>query len=220
MATSATTEASPVERRPEAHDVDNGVDFERQLGKVLPVGLPAFVLIAAVVVGFVYDLGSALLVLAGGALLATIALLWGSLRTLSGDAPISLDEAVALGNEAANEDEQKRAILQAIKDLDYEFSVGKIGEADYQELRKRYRAEAKRLLRALDRDLEPSRKRAEAYLAARLSGQSDAVLVGRASATGRECGDCGVGNDDDARFCKGCGAGLVARREGGTDGAA
>jgi len=185
-------------------------DFERRLGRVLPWAVPLVFGAGAIVVGLVYDLGTAILVLAGGALLGTIAFLWASLRTLSGDAPLSLDEAVALGARAANE-ERKRAVLQALKDLDYEFSVGKIGEEDYRELRSRYRAEAKRLLRALDQDLEPARARAEAYIAARLAGATDASLVGTAPT--RACKGCGTVNDDDARFCKACGTSLTEGKE-------
>lgn len=214
MANVATEVSKPM-ATPQQQE-ERGDDFERMLGKVLPLGLPLVFVTAAIVVGIVYDLGSALLVLAGGTLLGTIAFMWASLRTLAGDAPLSLDEAVALGAKAADE-EQKRTILQALKDLDYEFTVGKIGESDYRELRARYRAEAKRLLRSLDRDLEPTRERAEAYLEARLAGKSDASLLG--SAHTRACEACGTSNDDDARFCKGCGAGIAIDKEGAAGGA-
>lgn len=202
----------------EAHKDDElGDDFERKLGQVLPTALPLVFIVAAIVVGSLYDLGSAILVLAGGALLGTIAFLWASLRTLTGDAPISLDEAVALGSQAENE-EQKRTVLQALKDLEYEFSVGKIGEEDYRELRRRYRAEAKRLLRSLDRDLEPSRERAEAYLEERRAGKSDRALIQMTKQATRACAACGIDNDEDARFCKGCGGGLaIANKEGAKD---
>jgi len=191
------------------HAASASDDFERRLGRLLPWALPLVFVVAAIVVGFVYDLGSGILVLAGGALLGTIAFFWASLRTLSGDAPLSLDEAVALGARAANE-EQKRTVLQALKDLEYEFSVGKIGEDDYRELRSRYRAEAKRLLRALDQNLEPERARAEAYIAARLAGASDAAVTKVGRVADRSCASCGIANDDDARFCKACGAPLDA----------
>src|SRR6185503_11250225 len=115
----------------------------RSLVWVLPVGSVA----AALAMGAVYGVGTALLTLAGGVLLIVISILWASVRTLSGDAPITLEEAIALGAPTAAE-EQKRAVLQALKDLEFERSVGKIAEADYEELVSRYRAEAKRLLRA------------------------------------------------------------------------
>ena len=62
-----------------------------------------------------------------------IALLWASVRTLAGDAPITLEEAIALASPSTVE-EQKRAVLQALKDLEYERSIGKISEPDYEEL--------------------------------------------------------------------------------------
>jgi hypothetical protein len=61
-------------------------------------------------------------------------------------------------------------VLRALKDLEFERSVGKISDDDYQQLLVAYRAEAKRLLRAIDESAEASRKRAaeiaDAYLAA------------------------------------------------------
>src|SRR4051794_37744795 len=124
--------------------------IERALRWALPLGSIA----AAGAVGASYGLGTAILVLAGGVLLGFIAILWASVRTLSGDAALSLEEAIEFGSPKAAE-EQKRAVLQALKDLEYERSVGKVAEADYRELLERYRADAKRLLRAVDQDLAP-----------------------------------------------------------------
>src|SRR5689334_13722386 len=103
--------------------------------------VPIAIAVAAIAVGYAYDLGLAILVLAFGALLAVIAVLWASVRTLSGEAPITVEEAIAIASPTAAE-EQKRAVLQALKDLEYERSVGKIGDADYELLLQRYRAEA------------------------------------------------------------------------------
>src|SRR5882757_3777624 len=118
------------------------------------IGLPVGTLAIAALVGSAYGLGTAILVLAGGVLIGIIAILWTSVRTLSGDASLSIEEALALAAPSAAE-EEKRAVLQALKDLDYERSVGKIADADYEELLRRYRTEAKRLLRAVDVDLAP-----------------------------------------------------------------
>src|SRR4051812_8016515 len=123
-----------------------GVDeAERRFAVWLWRIVPAGSIGGAIAAGFVFDVGVSLLVLAGGVLIAVIAVLWASIRTLSGDAPITLEEAIALGAPTAAA-EQKRAVLQALKDLEYERSLGKIDEADYLELVQRYRTEAKRLL--------------------------------------------------------------------------
>jgi hypothetical protein len=129
---------------------------------------PLVGLLAAVVLGRIFGIGFGLLTGAATALSGVIWLFWSSLQKLSGEAPLTLDEALSLGAPSA-EEEQKRAILRALKDLDYERAVGKISDADYNALSERYRYEAKRLLRAVERDLTPERERAEHLLEERLT---------------------------------------------------
>src|SRR5258705_14015492 len=64
-------------------------------------GLPIATIAAAALVGSIHGVGTAILVLAGGVLLGVIAILWASVRTLSGEAPLTLDEAIALGAPSA-----------------------------------------------------------------------------------------------------------------------
>jgi hypothetical protein len=68
----------------------------------------------------------------------------------------------------SREEERKQSVLRMLKDLEYERAVGKIAEADFQELSAKYRAEAKALLSSLDADLAPARERAEALVQKRL----------------------------------------------------
>ena len=96
-------------------------------------------LVATIVVGMTFGLALAILVLAGCVLAGVITLFWLSVRNLSGDTPLSLDEALAMGAPTAAE-EEKRAVLRALKDLEFERSVGKISEQDYLEFSARYRA--------------------------------------------------------------------------------
>src|SRR5688572_23544207 len=117
--------------------------------------------------GFVFGAPIAILALAALALLGGIALIWSSVQSLTGETPLSLEEALTLGAPSA-EEEQKRAVLRALKDLEYERSVGKITNEDYQLLSARYRAEAIRLMQALDENLKPARARAEKLLKSRL----------------------------------------------------
>lgn len=172
-------------------------ELERTLALVMSRGLPVAVLVATGVVGYAADAGTAILVLAGGSLLAVIAFLWASVRTLGGDAPTTIEEAFAVGGTSA--DDQKRAVLQALRDLEQEKALGKIDDADYQELSRRYRAEAKRLLKNLEQDRAPLREKAAAWAEARLAGRPTPKLG--------ECA-CGTSNDADAAFCKRCGARL------------
>jgi hypothetical protein len=134
---------------------------------------PLTVLLLAAVLGHFFGLGFSLLIVAGGTLGGSIWLIWSSLQGLGGDAPITLEEALSLGAPSA-EEEQKRAVLRALKDLEYERAVGKISDEDYASLAEHYRTEAKRLLRAVDRDLSPERERAERILAERLAAANAA----------------------------------------------
>jgi hypothetical protein len=193
---------------PSQPEASQGYEGSDALFRSISWGLPVVSIVATLAMGAVYGVGTALLTLAGGVLLIVISILWASVRTLSGEAAITLDEAIALGAPTAAE-EQKRAILQALKDLEFERSVGKIDEADYQELVQRYRTEAKRLLRAVDEDLAPLRERAAAYVAGQLGAERPAKRSKPPKkADDPLCADCGTQNDQDAAFCKKCGTKL------------
>lgn len=129
--------------------------------------LPALVALAIAAVIATRGVGAGLMTLAGLALVGAILLAWNSVQSLTGEAAMSLDEALGMAAPSA-EEERKRAILRALKDLEYERSVGKVSEADYAELSNQYRNEAKELLRALEEQDEPARKRAQRLLEKRL----------------------------------------------------
>jgi hypothetical protein len=128
-------------------------------------------LCATAIAGVTYGRGPFFLGLAFSVLLAAISLFWASLLSLTGDAPLTLNEALGLAAPSA-EEERKIAILRSLKDLEYERSVGKIGDADYRELSLKYRAEAKRLLQVVDDQMTASRARAEALVSAQLEPTS------------------------------------------------
>lgn len=128
--------------------------------------IPALVPVA-VIVGMIQGAGAAFLVLIAAALISVIALFWSSVRTLLGETPLSGADAYALAAPRA-EEEQKQAVLRALKDLEFERSVGKISDEDYAALVAKYRAEAKRLLRVLEEDAKPRRQKVEGLVHARL----------------------------------------------------
>jgi hypothetical protein len=201
---------------------------------------PLATLFVAVVLGVRYGVQLVVLTLAAGALLLVIALLWNSVQALAGESELSFEEAFSMGTRSA-EEEQKRAVLRALKDLDYERSVGKISEEDYREYSTRYRAEAKRLIRDLDESLAEARKQVERELERRVSKlekppevdepsaqtgvqpaaveatsspeNSGPIAVNSPSKSLRQCAACETKNELDARFCKGCGAGMAAADE-------
>ncbi len=208
-------------------------DLDQKVAESLKYGLPAATVVLAGVAGFVQGPSAAILALAGGALVSVIAIFWASVRTLVGETPLTGADAYALAAPRA-EEEQKRAVLRALKDLEFERSVGKISDEDYQALVAKYRAEAKRLLKLLDEEAEPRRAQVETLVAKRLrregildAGYREAVneegaaegeatakpakskkrkKAAKAAAEPRVCGSCGTMNDADAVFCKKCGA--------------
>lgn len=131
----------------------------------------AWVLVA-VTVGLVaaqfYGRGAFFLVAAGAVLLGAVSILWRSVQALTGDAPLTLEEALTL-TAPSTEEERKVAVLRALKDLEYERSVGKLSEEDYLDLTRKYRQEAKQLLQALDDTMAEGRERALAMLAERMN---------------------------------------------------
>jgi hypothetical protein len=128
----------------------------------------------AAVIGCGVWLGLPLGLLAAAAVVLTlvISLMWQSLQHLSGETELSFEEALSLAAPTAAE-EQKRAVLRALKDLEYERSVGKISEQDFLELSERYRADAKRLILAVDDTLQERRREAEELLSRRLRASVD-----------------------------------------------
>ena len=135
---------------------------------------PLTVLCAAVIAYYTFGPPLVVLTLAGGAFLLVIWLLWSSVQALTGESQLTFEEAFSLGARTA-EEEQKRAVLRALKDLEYERSVGKISEEDYVEYSTRYRAEAKRLIQSLDENLSEGRKQVERELERRLAKNTATV---------------------------------------------
>jgi hypothetical protein len=190
------------------------------LGRAVAVALPVGSLAVAGVVGVTAGLGSALLVLASGVLLGAIGLVWASVRTLSGDAPLAADlAAVVLPDGTGAEvdlDEEKRRILRAIKDLEGEHALGRVDDADYELLVTRHREEAKAVMRRLDLQLSPAREEAERM--ARDYLERGALQGGVGKSSGPQaalrkderlrCGSCGASNEQDAAFCKSCGGSM------------
>jgi hypothetical protein len=153
-----------------------GDERDRKMGRWLAAAIPTLTVLGAAIAAMLQGAGAAIVVLAGGALAGAIAILWASVRTLLGEVPLSGADAYAFGAPGA-EQEQKIAVVRALKDLELERSLGKISERDYRELVARYRAEAKHLLRLLDDRASPARARAEAIVHERLvrDGLADAA---------------------------------------------
>lgn len=208
--------AAPAPAVPEAGD-----DTEVRVGSILSWTLPVVTIAGSIAMGLLASIGPALLVLLGGAILGAVMLLWGSVRTLTGDAALTPALATAAIRERVSDaQERKRRALRALKDLEQEHDVGKIDDEDFERLSQEYRVEAKAALREIDAEIEPRREKAEELIREHLEKRPDlevtsTVPTRRAPTTTTPpaaehltCPDCGVENDLDAAFCKGCGAKL------------
>ncbi len=153
----------------DAQPASPSFSLEAQWPRVRPFVAPLVVL-AALGAGWTLGPAVAVLVLAAGALVAVISLFWSSLRALLGETRLSGAEAYLLAVPVA-EEERKRAVLRALKDIEFEHAVGKISDADYAALAAKYRAEAKALLRSLEEQAQPRRDKARA-VAERMRGKS------------------------------------------------
>jgi hypothetical protein len=122
----------------------------------------------------------------------------------------------------------KALALRAIKELEFDRAMGKVSQEDFEEMSGRLRARAARLIRQVDAGLsyrdeierEITRRVEAAGLGAmerRAVGATSIAAPGSPDGAGRgvevraaarACAGCGTQNDQDARFCKHCGAGL------------
>ena len=166
----------PEQPAPEAADAHESPPAERgerveliapELLALLWKVVPAVWLVAVLVTGFLTGVQLAFLVLAAGVLVLVITLMWSSVQSLTGGSTLGFEEALGMGAPSKVE-EEKRAVLRALKDLDFERGVGKISPEDYAELSAKYRAEAKRLIQRVDETLGPAREEAERAIQRRL----------------------------------------------------
>jgi hypothetical protein len=155
------------------------------------------------VIGVRFGIGVSIIILASIALLAVIGM---SFRAVQGLTEPDVDADVEDAPTPA--EMQKRAALRALKDLEYERSIGNIVEEDFRELEGRYREEAKRAMRAVDEERRELRARAE-ELAREALEDAEQEEKPKAPAKKKkpskvECPKCGTENDPDAKFCKEC----------------
>jgi hypothetical protein len=91
-------------------------------------------------------------------------------------------------------EDDKRLVLRAIKELEFDRAMRKIGEADFAEMNARLRRRALSIMADLD------------------AAPAGPPPIDRASPGALPaCRVCGGPNDRDARFCKHCGGAMEAR---------
>ena len=95
---------------------------------------------------------------------------------------------------------EKNLSLRAIKELEFDRAMGKLSDADWQEMSGRLRTRAGRLMRQLDAGVG-YRSQIERDLARRVGEAAAPATV----VTALTCVACRTANEPDARFCKSCG---------------
>ena len=96
---------------------------------------------------------------------------------------------------------EKAMVLRSLKELEFDFAMVKMSQADFDEMSGRLRRRALGLMRQLD--AQGGYREQIAREVERRVGASGAA----AAESVTDC-SCGVENDADARFCKACGAKL------------
>jgi hypothetical protein len=115
--------------------------------------------------------------------------------------------------------DEKRRLLRAINELEFDHSMGKLSDADYEAVRRGYELRAVEVMRGLEAEpaLHPDLERelverglieGVAPVAAKAEPE-EAAAPAEEPAT-RTCAACDGVNDRDAKFCKHCGKGLAA----------
>ena len=123
------------------------------------------------------------------------------------------------GRTRAALEREKTLVLRSIKELEFDWAMGKVSDEDFGEMAGRLRTQALGLMQQLDVEAPAYQDVIEKELAQRLNFdledepavseiiQSAVERSGSHSdLVGLGCKSCGTENDSDARFCKGCGA--------------
>lgn len=102
---------------------------------------------------------------------------------------------------------EKTLVLRSLKELEFDRAMGKVSDGDFEEMGRRLRVLAIRLMKQLDVDAVDYPARIGRELQGRLSASAE-TSAAPATADKGVCGSCRTVNEDDARFCKGCGTPL------------
>jgi hypothetical protein len=101
---------------------------------------------------------------------------------------------------------EKNLVLRSIKELEFDRAMGKVSDVDFDEMGRRLRLRAIRLMKQLDVEAVDFLALIERELEGRLGAPAQPAPA--SAPDGLLCGSCRTPNDADARFCKACGTAL------------
>ena len=93
--------------------------------------------------------------------------------------------------------ERKETIYAAIREIEFDYQMGKLSEEDFQQLRQQYKDEAIAVLQRLDK--------AQGKKAKKASGRNSPADQGVA----KFCSQCGTAVTKNDKFCSACGSNLA-----------
>ena len=132
----------------------------------------------------------------------------GTYRILSPLVSTAPDTGITIGGRTRIALEREKAlVLRSLKELEFDFAMGKMAKADYDEMSGRLRARALGLMRQLDAGGGYKEQIAK-EIAARLEREGSTVDPEMFVEARGLCPACDTQNDPDAKFCKNCGAQL------------
>jgi len=138
----------------------------------------------------------------------------GTYRILAPLVSTAPDTGITIGGRTRIALEREKAlVLRSLKELEFDFAMGKMAKADFDEMSGRLRARALGLMRQLDAG-GGYKEQIEKEVQLRLESEgcsprfTDSSATAKAVALQTICEDCGTENDPDAKFCKNCGAKL------------
>lgn len=118
------------------------------------------------------------------------------------------------GQEPTEAQFRKRVSLLQLRDAEYEYAMGKLGEEDYQALRNEISAEALTAIRAEEAEAETDPGSFQGVTDAELEEEIAAV---RARLSGGVfCSACGNPNPAGSRFCGECGEAIQEPQPSGS----
>jgi hypothetical protein len=133
----------------------------------------------------------------------------GAYRILSPLVTEQPESAITIGGRTRVAlEREKTLVLRSIKELEFDFAMGKIAKPDFDEMSGRLRARALGLMKQLDAG-GGYREQIADEVKKRLNSDVDDSATAKAVALQTsECAACNTINETDAKFCKNCGAKL------------
>jgi hypothetical protein len=161
----------------------------------MAVGLAACVSVfAAVSTSSGLDAPTVAMGAVAGALLLAVKAMYGIVSALAKVPGAETGEIEAsLPSADAELLDEKRRLLRALKELEFDHGMGKLSDGEFAAIGERYRLRAVEVIRRLDRDAPLHPK------VAGLLADPEPELAARL------CAKCEASNAGDARFCKQCG---------------